>query len=96
MAARHGAGGDGRHLFVHGDIRDAELVARLLSGDATELGTGRRVPPPDAILHLAAESHVDRSILGPAVGRQHPRGPRRRSRVETPRGTPTPRTGWLQ
>ncbi len=50
---------DGRYRFVRGDIGDAELVARLLAGDGG--------PPADAVLHLAAESHVDRSILGPAV-----------------------------
>ena len=44
-----------RHSFVHGDICDAPLVRRLL--------TEHR---PRAIVHLAAESHVDRSIDGPA------------------------------
>ncbi|MDC0685674.1 MULTISPECIES: dTDP-glucose 4,6-dehydratase [Sorangium] len=43
-----------RHAFVHGDIRDRELVERLLSE--------RRI---DTIVHFAAESHVDRSIAGP-------------------------------
>jgi dTDP-glucose 4,6-dehydratase len=43
-----------RHLFVHGDIRDTELVQRLLSEHAL-----------DTIVHFAAESHVDRSISGP-------------------------------
>ena len=42
------------YTFVHGDICDAELVARLL-------GEHR----PSAIIHFAAESHVDRSIFGP-------------------------------
>lgn len=46
--------GDKRHIFVHGDICDGELVQTLLS-------TYR----PRAIVHFAAESHVDRSILGP-------------------------------
>jgi len=45
-----------RHLFVQGDINDAPLVARLLAEHK-----------PDAIVHFAAESHVDRSILGPEV-----------------------------
>jgi dTDP-glucose 4,6-dehydratase len=45
---------DPRHVFVQGDICDAALVERLLS-------THR----PRAIIHFAAESHVDRSILGP-------------------------------
>ena len=62
----HGPSGDGRFFFVHGDIRDAALAAALLAGRATESDTGRAIPAPDAVLHLAAESHVDRSILGPA------------------------------
>ncbi|WP_425395529.1 dTDP-glucose 4,6-dehydratase [Aeoliella sp.] len=42
------------HTFVEGDIRDRELVARLLAEHR-----------PTAMVHLAAESHVDRSIDGP-------------------------------
>jgi len=42
------------YRFVHGDICDAALVASVLA-DAQ----------PDAIVHFAAESHVDRSILSP-------------------------------
>lgn len=45
--------GDAGHVFVHGDIRDAALVDRRM-GDV------------DAVVHMAAESHVDRSIDGPA------------------------------
>lgn len=45
---------DPRYQFVHGDIGDRELVRQLLT-------THR----PDAIVHFAAESHVDRSIRGP-------------------------------
>ncbi len=45
---------DPRYLFVHGDIRDEVLVERLC-----------REENIDAIVHFAAESHVDRSILGP-------------------------------
>ncbi|NVJ25179.1 dTDP-glucose 4,6-dehydratase [Myxococcus sp. AM011] len=48
--------GDPRHVFVRGDISDRSLVEPLLSTHAI-----------DAVLHLAAESHVDRSILGPEV-----------------------------
>ncbi|PJJ96381.1 dTDP-glucose 4,6-dehydratase [Lysobacteraceae bacterium NML91-0213] len=44
------------HVFAHGDIGDRTLVARLL----TEYR-------PDAVLNFAAESHVDRSIDGPAA-----------------------------
>jgi len=47
--------GDQRHVFFHGDICDRALVERLLA-------THR----PRAIVHFAAESHVDRSIPGPA------------------------------
>src|SRR5207245_5045602 len=42
------------HVFVHGDICDRELVRRLLERHT-----------PRAIVHFAAESHVDRSIHGP-------------------------------
>ena len=66
VATTFGAEGDGRYYFVHGDIRDAGLMASLMRGSAEEAGSRRAMPAPDAILHLAAESHVDRSILGPA------------------------------
>jgi len=62
----HGRAGDGRFHFVHGDIRDQVLVKQLLGGAWLDEKTGARLPAPDALLHLAAESHVDRSILGPA------------------------------
>ena len=48
--------GDPKHVFVRGDIGDAGLVEGLLREHAV-----------DAVLNLAAESHVDRSILGPGV-----------------------------
>ena len=47
--------GDERYRFVHGDICDAALVDALVD----EI-------KPEAIVHFAAESHVDRSILSPA------------------------------
>ncbi len=47
--------GSAQHEFVHGDIGDADLVARLLADFE-----------PVAIVNFAAESHVDRSIDGPA------------------------------
>jgi dTDP-glucose 4,6-dehydratase len=47
--------GDARHTFVQGDIGDRGLVGTLLARHR-----------PRAIVHLAAESHVDRSIEGPA------------------------------
>ncbi len=46
--------GDGRHVFVQGDIGDAVLVDRLLAQHQ-----------PRAVINFAAESHVDRSIHGP-------------------------------
>lgn len=46
--------GDPRHLLVRGDICDADLVASLLAEHQ-----------PRAIVHFAAESHVDRSIASP-------------------------------
>ena len=49
-----GLKGDDRHVFVHGDIGDRELVSDLLS-----------LRKPRAVLNFAAESHVDRSIHGP-------------------------------
>jgi dTDP-glucose 4,6-dehydratase len=48
--------GDARHIFVQGDICDRELIDRLLSAHR-----------PRAIVHFAAESHVDRSIHGPGA-----------------------------
>ncbi len=44
-------GGDSDHVFVRGDIRDGDLLSRLLAEHR-----------PEAIVHFAAESHVDRSI----------------------------------
>jgi dTDP-glucose 4,6-dehydratase len=46
--------GDDRYTFVRGDICDAELVKRLLAEHR-----------PRAVVHFAAESHVDRSIVSP-------------------------------
>jgi dTDP-glucose 4,6-dehydratase len=47
--------GDAGHIFVKGDICDRALLRRLLAQHR-----------PRAILHFAAESHVDRSLEGPA------------------------------
>ena len=46
--------GDPRHIFVQGDICDRALIDQLLAEHR-----------PRAIVHFAAESHVDRSIHGP-------------------------------
>jgi dTDP-glucose 4,6-dehydratase len=45
---------DRRYAFVHGDIGDRTIIARVLNEHR-----------PCAIVHFAAESHVDRSISGP-------------------------------
>ena len=45
-----------RHQFVKGDITDASLVNRLMGEKEI-----------DTVIHFAAESHVDRSITGPAA-----------------------------
>ena len=47
---------DARHVFVRGDVGDRACVDRVLQEHAI-----------DCVLHLAAESHVDRSIEGPSV-----------------------------
>jgi dTDP-glucose 4,6-dehydratase len=44
------------YRFVRGDITDSELIDTLIDEEQ-----------PDAIVHFAAESHVDRSILSPAA-----------------------------
>ncbi|MBN2023161.1 MAG: dTDP-glucose 4,6-dehydratase [Pirellulales bacterium] len=49
------AAGDPDHVFIQGDIVDGPLVGRLLAEHQ-----------PEAIVHFAAESHVDRSIDAPA------------------------------
>jgi dTDP-glucose 4,6-dehydratase len=46
--------GNDSHIFVHGSILDGALVSGLLAEHK-----------PDAVVHFAAESHVDRSIVGP-------------------------------
>lgn len=51
---RFGDTGEGRYTFVHGDIRDFERLREVLRG-------------ANAVVHFAAESHVDRSILGPEI-----------------------------
>jgi dTDP-glucose 4,6-dehydratase len=56
LANLKGCESTGRYRFVRGDIRDAALAGRLFA-------EGRF----DAVVNFAAESHVDRSILGPRV-----------------------------
>ncbi len=64
---------DRRYTFVHGDIGDAALVARLLAEHR-----------PCAIVHFAAESHVDRSIARPGGLRPD----QRRRHLHPPAGRP--------
>ena len=45
---------DARHIFVHGDIGNFDLISQLLAEHK-----------PRAVINFAAESHVDRSIHGP-------------------------------
>jgi len=46
--------GDSRHIFLKGDIGDDQLIRKLLSKYQ-----------PRAVIHFAAESHVDKSIVSP-------------------------------
>jgi dTDP-glucose 4,6-dehydratase len=48
--------GNPNHVFIQGDIGDAALLKRLLAEHR-----------PEAVVNFAAESHVDRSIEGPAA-----------------------------
>ena len=75
VAGEHGVRGDNRYRFVRGDIRDAETLACLLAGRLrSEAGSPPPAPAgtrsewlPDVVVHFAAESHVDRSIVGPTA-----------------------------
>ena len=71
---------DARHHFVRGDIGDRSLVDRLLAEHR-----------PRVVVHFAAESHVDRSILGP--GELHGRSPGWAGRGTVPKKRTTPRLG---
>jgi dTDP-glucose 4,6-dehydratase len=56
LASLAGIAGDPRYRFVRGDVCDAAAVAGAFDGFQ-----------PDCVMHLAAESHVDRSIDGPGA-----------------------------
>ena len=56
VANLKGLVGNSKHIFVEGDICDSSLVLKQL-----------QTHQPRAIVHFAAESHVDRSIDGPAA-----------------------------
>jgi len=51
-----GVEADPRYSFVKGDVCDKDLVASILAREGI-----------DAVIHFAAESHVDRSIMGPEI-----------------------------
>ena len=55
LATLQNLSGDTRHVFVEGDIGDYELVLSLPKNNSVR-----------AVVNFAAESHVDRSIHGPA------------------------------
>lgn len=54
LSTLEGLEGYGNHKFVHGDIRDAKLVDQIMA-------------EVDMVVHFAAETHVDRSIMEPAI-----------------------------
>jgi dTDP-glucose 4,6-dehydratase len=56
LANLDGVAGSNRYAFEHADIRDRAALDRILAEHQ-----------PDVVMHLAAESHVDRSIDGPAA-----------------------------
>ena len=56
LANLDGCSDDPRYRFVRGDIRDRQAVKRLFAEESIE-----------AVVHFAAESHVDRSVEGPEV-----------------------------
>jgi dTDP-glucose 4,6-dehydratase len=56
LANLDGVTGSNRYAFEHADIRDRAALDRILAEHQ-----------PDVVMHLAAESHVDRSIDGPAA-----------------------------
>jgi len=55
LASLDEVSGNARYVFEHSDIRDADAMRTVFDRHL-----------PDAVMHLAAESHVDRSIHGPA------------------------------
>ena len=55
-AALEEAGGSARHRLIRADIVDAGAMATIFAEHR-----------PDAVMHLAAETHVDRAIDGPAA-----------------------------
>jgi dTDP-glucose 4,6-dehydratase len=50
-----------RYRFIQENIENVDFVANLIRKSIDDIAT----PPIDAIVHFAAESHVDRSIIGP-------------------------------
>ncbi len=70
VVEQYGPHGEDRYRFIRGDILDADLIRALFTQDThPNIPPSHRTaaPPIDCVVHFAAESHVDRSILGPAV-----------------------------
>ena len=67
----NGPRGDGRHYFIRAEVRDFATLRSVLAGKGRETPhtdrQARPIPMPDSVVHMAAESHVDRSIMGPAA-----------------------------
>ena len=67
----NGPRGDGRHYFIRADVHDFATLRSVLAGKGRETPhadrQARPIPMPDSVVHMAAESHVDRSIMGPAA-----------------------------
>ncbi len=56
LANLNGLPDESKYIFIHGDIRDQNLISEIFNQYSI-----------DTIVHFAAESHVDRSILGPSA-----------------------------
>jgi len=55
---------DPRYEFIQGDIRENDPRYEFIQGDIRDRGLVEKIMPRvDAVVHLAAETHVDRSIL---------------------------------
>ena len=54
LSTLQGLEGNSNHKFVQGDIRDAKLIDQIMA-------------EVDTVVHFAAETHVDRSIMEPAI-----------------------------
>lgn len=62
VVRNHGQDKDSRYHFIRGDICDSEVLSRVIR-DSLQMSDR---PAIDAVVHFAAETHVDRSIMEPA------------------------------